>query len=209
MRSGGLPADGVSIPYDSTSYIAPVSTSKLFNDIRQSVPRVPRRHKRRRRSSLTLRPPPWLCPHTPTGSLRPGCLVLVLCICRLKDDKQQETPFVVKLRSYFSFDTPKPLFRFVHPNRDLAADGSVDNSRYASVRFTAAADGLVHGVAGYFESRLFEELQLSTYTFVGRGPGGLSARGRVRTGTVRTGGSARRHGDVGLAWQGWVRANLS
>ena len=151
---GRAAADGVSIPYDSTSYIAPVSTSKLFNDIRQCVPRKPRGASDAcsRRSHVPAHV--LSCPRVPPYPDLPRS--------RLKDDKQQETPFVVKLRSYFSFDTPKPLFRFVHPNRDLAADGSVDNSRYATVRFTAAADGLVHGVAGYFESRLFEELQLST-----------------------------------------------
>ena len=32
---GGATDDAISIPYDSTSYIMPVSTTKLFNDIRQ------------------------------------------------------------------------------------------------------------------------------------------------------------------------------
>ena len=80
---------------------------------------------------------------------------------RLKDEKQLESPFVVKLRSFFALAEPKPLFHFVHPNRDLSVDGAVDNNRFGSVFFEAQADGLVHGVAGYFESVLHAELLLS------------------------------------------------
>jgi len=37
----------------------------------------------------------------------------------------------------------------------------VDNTRSGSVDFIAIADGLVHGIAGYFESRLYKDIQLS------------------------------------------------
>ena len=71
-----------------------------------------------------------------------------------------------------------------------SADGSVDNSRYATVRFQAVADGLVHGIAGYFESRLFEEVQLST---------GMQAR-RGRTGAAATDGGRSLEIRAATAW---------
>jgi protein arginine N-methyltransferase 5 len=78
-----------------------------------------------------------------------------------------ETPYVVKLRAAHSVSAPQPCFLFRHPNR-AGGDGNeplapLDNQRFARLRFAAARDSVVHGLAGYFEARLFgDEVTLST-----------------------------------------------
>eukprot|EP00160_Parvularia_atlantis_P001628 Unigene11307_Nuclearia_a/m.34547 Unigene11307_Nuclearia_a/g.34547 ORF Unigene11307_Nuclearia_a/g.34547 Unigene11307_Nuclearia_a/m.34547 type:complete len:633 (-) Unigene11307_Nuclearia_a:108-2006(-) len=111
-----LKPGGISIPYDSTSYIVPVSSAKVYNDV-----------------------------------------------ASFNDLKHFETPFVVKLTACWLVSPIAPLFKFEHPNHRVDLAGEPDNSRYATVTFTVSVGALVHGIAGYFESRLFEELQLSIH----------------------------------------------
>lgn len=77
-----------------------------------------------------------------------------------KQKKYFETGFVVRMYSFCQLDRAKACFQFVHPN--FAAEPSArDNRRYASLTFTANANALLHGFAGYFEMTLYEDIELS------------------------------------------------
>lgn len=77
----------------------------------------------------------------------------------------KETPYVVLLRQCsFLADNFEPLWHFHHPSDQ---SGSLEerqnrNKRYGKAEFTSSSKGVCHGVAGYFESILYGEIELST-----------------------------------------------
>ncbi|KAG9406093.1 Protein arginine N-methyltransferase 5 [Aphanomyces cochlioides] len=107
-----LKEGGVSIPAKYTSFVAPISSSKLWNEVK---------------------------------TIEPSGL------------KGYETPYVVRLHQIFSFDRPQPCFTFSHPNLDAI----IDNKRYITLEFEANEDGVLHGLAGYFDSVLYEDTCIS------------------------------------------------
>ncbi|CAK4632352.1 unnamed protein product [Aphanomyces euteiches] len=107
-----LKEGGVSIPAKYTSFVAPISSSKLWNEVK---------------------------------TIEPSGL------------KGYETPYVVRLHQIFSFDRPQPCFTFSHPNLDAI----IDNKRYTTLEFEANEDGALHGLAGYFDSVLYEDTCIS------------------------------------------------
>ncbi|XP_053909113.1 LOW QUALITY PROTEIN: protein arginine N-methyltransferase 5 [Cuculus canorus] len=110
-----LKADGVSIPCSYTSFLAPISSSKLYNEVRG---------------------------------------------CRERDrhpEAQFETPYVVRLHNFHQLAPPQPCFTFRHPRPDL----SEDNSRYQVLSFLVDVTTVLHGFAGYFETRLYGDITLS------------------------------------------------
>ncbi|CAF3132896.1 unnamed protein product [Rotaria socialis] len=68
-----------------------------------------------------------------------------------------ETPFVVYLHNCFFLAETKPLFTFLHPNFATP----IDNSRYEEVEFTIPATGTMHGLAGFFEAKLYKDITIS------------------------------------------------
>ncbi|KAJ1450434.1 PRMT5 arginine-N-methyltransferase-domain-containing protein [Pelagophyceae sp. CCMP2097] len=72
-----------------------------------------------------------------------------------------ETPFVVKLHNHAPLAAPQPVFAFEHPNANHGAGDVVDNTRHSSLRFQLALDATVHGLAGYFEATLYEDVIIS------------------------------------------------
>nr|CAG4651639.1 EOG090X028A [Triops cancriformis] len=110
-----LKDDGVSIPYSYTSFVGPIQSAKLYNEVRN---------------------------------------------CREKDKPYYsafEMPYVVHLRNRTELAKPQALFTFIHPNRDPV----IDNSRYDVKHFVALEDGVLHGLAGYFEAVLYKDVTLS------------------------------------------------
>ncbi|RHY30695.1 hypothetical protein DYB32_004091 [Aphanomyces invadans] len=103
---------GVSIPCKYTSFVSPISSSKLWNEVK-------------------------------------GADANVL--------KGYETPYVVRLHQIFSFARPQPCFTFEHPNLNAV----IDNKRYHQMTFDAIEDGVVHGLAGYFDSVLYADTCIS------------------------------------------------
>ncbi len=101
---------GISIPCDYTSYLAPISSSKLWNEVHS-----------------------------------------------YKDLKHMETAYVVKLHNFCQLAPAQPCFRFEHPNRDER----IDNTRYTCLRFPATTSATIHGLAGYFEARLYGDIYIS------------------------------------------------
>jgi len=79
-----------------------------------------------------------------------------------KDDSKHpmaafETPYVVHLLNRAELAEPKPIFTFVHPNRDKF----IDNSRYQEVEFVINCDSVLHGFGGYFECNLYKDVMIS------------------------------------------------
>ncbi|XP_037982473.1 protein arginine N-methyltransferase 5 [Motacilla alba alba] len=112
---GCLKEDGVSIPQSYTSFLAPVSSSKLYNEVRGC-----REHDRH-------------------------------------PEAQFETPYVVRLHNFHQVAPPLPCFTFQHPN----PDPSPDNSRYTELSWQVQVGTVLHGFAGYFETRLYGDVTLS------------------------------------------------
>ncbi|KAK3861183.1 hypothetical protein Pcinc_032814 [Petrolisthes cinctipes] len=110
-----LKEGGISIPYSYTSYLSPLQSPKLYNEIRN---------------------------------------------CREKDKHflaHFETPYVVYLHNKKELAAPQPLFTFTHPN----TDGVIDNKRYKALQFQITEDNVIHGLAGYFEAKLYKDVMLS------------------------------------------------
>lgn len=73
--------------------------------------------------------------------------------------EQSELTYVIYLKNVFHIADPQPVFVFDHPNRNT----KIDNSRFETLRFTAAMDSVMHGLAGYFDTVLYKEVMLSTH----------------------------------------------
>jgi len=73
--------------------------------------------------------------------------------------KALETAYVVKMHNVGTRAPAQPCFLFEHPNP--AVPTHVDNQRFASLRFTLEAGATLHGLAGYFESRLYRDVFIS------------------------------------------------
>ncbi|VDO08253.1 unnamed protein product [Rodentolepis nana] len=72
--------------------------------------------------------------------------------------ESSETPYVVRLTNCKILAAPQEAFTFTHPRKDLAT-GS--NERYCTRTFISNDDGVIHGIAGYFEAVLYENVTLS------------------------------------------------
>ncbi|KAF9586506.1 hypothetical protein BGW38_003420 [Lunasporangiospora selenospora] len=83
-----------------------------------------------------------------------------------KEAARLESSYVVMFKSVSLLAEPKPIWTFEHPNRvDLLPDedplSNHHNVRYGSIEFTSDAGGMLHGVAGYFESVLYKDILMS------------------------------------------------
>ncbi|KAM7540939.1 hypothetical protein Aperf_G00000023161 [Anoplocephala perfoliata] len=71
-----------------------------------------------------------------------------------------ETPYVVRLLNSKILAPPQTAFTFTHPRKDIATKS---NERYCCHTFTAKDDGVIHGIAGYFEAVLYGDITLSIH----------------------------------------------
>lgn len=104
------PVSGISIPSKYTSYVTPIMSSKLWNEVK---------------SHDAL--------------------------------KHFETPYVVRLHNFYEIAVPQSCFTFVHPQFNQ----SIDNRRFIDMSFTAKESAVVHGLAGYFDAVLYNDIMLS------------------------------------------------
>ncbi|KAF9116999.1 hypothetical protein BGX27_007053 [Mortierella sp. AM989] len=114
-----LKPDGISIPANYTTFVAPMSSNKLHADV-----------------------------------------------ASFKDLKHYETSYVVMLKAVSLLAQPKPIWVFEHPNKkDIQLNqnplSNHHNIRSGSIEFTSKTSGMIHGVAGYFESVLYKDVLLS------------------------------------------------
>ncbi|NXD46904.1 ANM5 methyltransferase, partial [Copsychus sechellarum] len=70
---------------------------------------------------------------------------------------QFETPYVVRLHNFHQVAPPQPCFSFQHPDPDPCPD----NGRYAELTWQVQVGTVLHGFAGYFETRLYDDVTLS------------------------------------------------
>jgi type II protein arginine methyltransferase len=111
-----LKANGVSIPQDYTSYLAPLAAAKLWNDAK---------HSKTLETEL----------------------------------KALETPYVVKLHNALPLAPSQLTFTFEHPNVDFP--DHIDNTRYKALSFKLERGATIHGLVGYFESKLYGDVYIS------------------------------------------------
>ncbi|KAG0365182.1 hypothetical protein BGZ54_006784 [Gamsiella multidivaricata] len=83
-----------------------------------------------------------------------------------KDLTHFETSYVVMFKAVSLLAQPKPIWMFEHPNRTdipLGQDplSNHHNIRSGSINFISETSGMVHGLAGYFESVLYKDVTLS------------------------------------------------
>ncbi|KAF9304184.1 hypothetical protein BGZ74_002171 [Mortierella antarctica] len=112
-----LKPDGISIPANYTTFVAPMASNKLHSDV-----------------------------------------------ATFKDLAHFETSYVVMFKAISLLAQPKPIWIFKHPNRtDIPMDqgNNHHNVRSGSIEFTSENSGMLHGVAGYFESVLYKDVMLS------------------------------------------------
>ncbi|KAJ8952111.1 hypothetical protein NQ314_007604 [Rhamnusium bicolor] len=112
-----LKKTGISIPSSYTSYLAPLQSIKIFNEIRSN---------------------------------RPADKTLQTCY---------EMPYVVHLVNYYQIAPPQELFRFTHPNWSER----INNQRYKKLRFQCTQTSVLTGFAGFFETVLYKEVNLSIH----------------------------------------------
>jgi type II protein arginine methyltransferase len=73
--------------------------------------------------------------------------------------KALETAYVVKLHNCETKAAAQQCFNFEHPNPSVP--NHVDNSRFSTLTFTLEQGATLHGLAGYFESRLYGDVFIS------------------------------------------------
>ncbi|KAF8932067.1 hypothetical protein BGZ58_007244 [Dissophora ornata] len=87
-------------------------------------------------------------------------------VSTFKDLAKFETSYVVMFKAVSLLAQPKPIWVFEHPNRvDIPLNqdplSNHHNVRSGSIEFTSETSGMIHGVAGYFESVLYKDVLLS------------------------------------------------
>ncbi|CAG8446554.1 9825_t:CDS:10 [Dentiscutata heterogama] len=76
-------------------------------------------------------------------------------VAAYKDLAHFETPYVVMFQSACELAKPCQIWSFEHPNRNIAVD--------EDVTFNVRESGILHGIAGYFESILYKDIMLSIH----------------------------------------------
>jgi protein arginine N-methyltransferase 5 len=82
------------------------------------------------------------------------------------DQKHLETPFVVYFRDVYIVSKPQPVWDFQHPNKIEMnplghSDFNIHNTRYSQKTFKILQDSVIHGMAAYFESVLYQDVIIS------------------------------------------------
>ncbi|ORY85586.1 type II protein arginine N-methyltransferase Skb1 [Protomyces lactucae-debilis] len=88
-------------------------------------------------------------------------------LLRSSETTALETPYVVLLDQCCQLSTGfEPLWHFHHPHNNISLTMNIGankcNKRFGRVTFEIEAAGVCHGIAGYFESILYDDVELST-----------------------------------------------
>ncbi|KAJ1962717.1 hypothetical protein GGI12_002481 [Dipsacomyces acuminosporus] len=80
---------------------------------------------------------------------------------------QLETPYVVHMHAVDVLAGPLAVWSFHHPNGDAdeptSKDSNSHNQRSSSLSFEMTAPSLLHGLAGYFDAKLYGSVRLSIH----------------------------------------------
>ncbi|KAG5461504.1 MAG: PRMT5 arginine-N-methyltransferase-domain-containing protein [Olpidium bornovanus] len=84
-----------------------------------------------------------------------------------KNQLHLETPYVVMFKNVDHVAEPQRCWAFHHPNwvevGDRPPPDNLHNTRYCHLTFSSAHGAMLHGLAGYFESVLYQDVMLSTH----------------------------------------------
>jgi len=105
-----LKEGGISIPADYTSFVTPMSSVKLYNEV-----------------------------------------------SNFNNPKNFETAYVVKFHAVHLLTDAQPCFTFTHP------DDNKECARSRRMTFKIQQSALLHGFAGFFESKLYDNVTLSIH----------------------------------------------
>ena len=143
-------ADGISIPCQYTSYLAPLSSAKLHSDL--AIPVASK-------DPLAVGVQNWVY-----------CAILSTFDC----EQNYETSYVVQIRNGKVLDAPQPCFTFSHPNwgeyfflslicciYTYSSASTINNDRYKRFTFQIDQKSMLHGFSGYFETILYKNTMLS------------------------------------------------
>lgn len=133
--------DGVSIPCSYTSYLAPLSSSKLYNEVRGC-------RERDKDPECHFETPYVVRLHNFHQLAEPKA-----CFTFKHPTTGRRNTWAVRVSCFFVFC----FFNFVpDPISDM------NNNRYQSLRFSMSCNSVLHGFAGYFETTLYKDVTLST-----------------------------------------------
>lgn len=83
------------------------------------------------------------------------------------DVKHFEMPYVCKVRKGQTLaPQAQMVFKFKHPNWDIKKqdkNNSKHNERHAVLKYTVSVTGTIHGLLGYFDTKLYKDVYLSCY----------------------------------------------
>jgi len=92
-----------------------------------------------------------------------SCSKLWMCSRDVLQGRGLDTPYVVNLQACYYLAPSQKVFSFAHDTKDLSriCPDNSHNRRYQRICFTAGDDATIHGLAGTFESVLFDDAKLS------------------------------------------------
>ncbi|RCI04156.1 Protein arginine N-methyltransferase 5 [Rhizopus stolonifer] len=85
-----------------------------------------------------------------------------------KEPMRFETPYVVMFHQTCLLDSPQDLWTFHHPNKKdipfgLDPINNLHNTQYQKTQFSIRHDCLMHGIAGYFDCTLYNDVTISIH----------------------------------------------
>lgn len=145
------PTHGISIPASYTAHLTPIAAPKLHADIAgQSVtnPNAPETP-----FVVMLHAIDYLSTTTPTEAAA-------------APPEKQSQPASPRPALLPPTATPQPVihtaWNFHHPNAAVSLDSNAHNTRHSTMNFPVPHRGVCHGLAGYFETVLYGNVELST-----------------------------------------------
>lgn len=184
-----LKPEAISIPQSYTSYISPISSHKLYNEIRGvtgleknkspetafETPYVVRIHNYHELTEpipmFTFNHPNWNSDsQNPKPEFYPDVSAEVwdkkFCKKDLKDDYGKDEMEVngnteVDLNPGIACNHNGPTTKDNHDKPTLAMPTNSHNTRYQQSSFTIPFDTMVHGFAGYFRCALYKDVEIS------------------------------------------------
>ena len=132
---------GISIPYSYTSYIGPLQSSKLYNEVRNC--------KDETKHPLANFETPYVVHFQVKDNM--------ILIFRVSPPDVILYIHIYFLQNRFELASPQALFTFEHPNKAKV----IDNTRYSELSFNITEDSVLHGFGGYFECYLYKDIMIS------------------------------------------------
>ncbi|KAI9832296.1 MAG: hypothetical protein M1819_004474 [Sarea resinae] len=149
------PTHGISIPASYTAHLTPISAPKLHADISARIPvdaaapETPYVVMLHAIDFLSTLPMPS------SAAARESMSMANTTTCTSSNPPNTTATPVIQTAWEFSHPNPHA------PNIEDPPDNS-HNTRYARLRFRCADRGVCHGLAGYFETVLYDDVELST-----------------------------------------------